>query len=80
MLLREEPRFGDQSLTDVAFYCKGGMPRLKMLYRSRLFLRPTVDRRFPKHDEFSQRITAGHTRPGRNCSPGDNRQRLPTVG
>ncbi|MGB6900678.1 MAG: FkbM family methyltransferase [Candidatus Acidiferrum sp.] len=58
MLLREEPRSDDQSLTDVACYPSEGS-LVKMLYRAgfEMVYRVTP---LPKHDDFQD--TAEHTR------------------
>lgn len=58
MLLREEPRMEDQSLTDVAFYASEGC-LVKMLYRSGFAAVYRVHP-LPDHDDF--RETLQHTR------------------
>jgi len=58
MLLREEPRLEDQSLTDVAFYASEGC-LVKMLYRSGFSFVYRLDA-LPEHDDFTD--TAEHTR------------------
>lgn len=50
MLLREEPRLEDQSLTDVAFYASEGC-LAKMLYRASFSFVYRVDA-LPEHDDF----------------------------
>jgi len=58
MLLREEPRFEDQSLTDLAFYASEGC-LVKMLYRSG-FIAVYRIAYLPDHDDF--RETSDHVR------------------
>ena len=58
MLLREEPSYEDQSLTDVAFYASEGC-LVKMLYRAGFAAVYRVAE-LPEHDDF--RDTAEHSR------------------